>query len=130
MEDEIRRCTTYVIGRNCSFAGLAIVLVAVARADDPALALDMAGILNLVMMAILLLVAVNASGRDYRRTEVWALLKARGTTLPPTAAHKLISTVRRETCVHFARYATVAAAVFLAMGTLWAMGHPATALPA
>jgi hypothetical protein len=124
MEDEIRRCTAYVIRRNCHFAGLGIIVIAMTRVDDPSLALDVAGILNFIMAAALLLAALNAPSRDYRRSEVLALLKEKGRTPPALAAQKLLSTARRDACIHFARYAGAAAAFFLAMGIMWAVIHP------
>jgi hypothetical protein len=124
MEHEIRRCTAYVVGRNCYFAGLAIIMMALSFADKPAYALDIAGILNFVMTAILLLLAVNAAGWDYRRSETYALLSERGIQAPPTIAAMTFAKARRDTCLHFARYAAAAASLFLAMGLLWAFIHP------
>ena len=124
MEQEICRCTTYVMGRNCRFAGLAIITMTLGFADKPAYALDIAGILNFMMATILLLLAVNAAGWDYRRSEIYALLSQRGIQPPPATAALVFVKARRDACLHFARYAAAAASLFLAMGLLWAFTHP------
>ena len=41
-------------------------------------------------------------------------------------AGNLIALAKHDICLHYARYAGVAALLFLAMGILWALTHPSS----
>ncbi len=122
MEAEIQRCAETIVARHCLFAGIAIAVIALALLDDPLRALLTAAVLNLMGCLILLLCATNAATRNYRRTELWLLVRDR-VTLPPRATQHLLSGILRETYLRFARSLATASVWFFVCAGTWAAMH-------
>ncbi|MFZ1815658.1 MAG: hypothetical protein WBO55_08190 [Rhizobiaceae bacterium] len=73
--EEVREKAFFCVGRAVFFAALAITLVMLGLAFEPALALRSGAILGLVVCAVLIWFAQTAHGREPNRTETWLLLK-------------------------------------------------------
>ena len=109
--DQIREMAQYSIGRACMFSMLGIITFMMGLIGWPDLAARSGAILFLMTAAILMLKAVQAPTRSYRRTVVWILIGKRH-DLPEPRAQSIIGEVLRNTYVRFARI-TVAASVVL-----------------
>lgn len=113
--DPIREACDISIRRACGFAALAIGTAMAGLSYHPLLAIRFGAILTSVLIAVLLIKAVRAPVRPYRRTEAWLILGKRH-DLPESRAQQVFGTILRE-C--YLWHATVAAAVALPM---WAAG--------
>ena len=119
---QIRACAQEIILRDFGFWALVVIMISIALMDEPDLALAVGGILNLVWCAALAICAERARHRDYRRTEVWQVLKDQ-IDMPSRTAQIVFSQTLRAAYLRGARFSGVAAAVFLTMASLWYAGH-------
>ncbi len=120
--DRIRKLARMSVGRACLFGALGIWAVTFAMITWPYLALKSGAILTTLTGVILIVKALQAPRRSYRRTEVWVLLgKQHG--LPEERAQAVISGILGETFWLFSLYAA-AIALALWVGTLlvWWLG--------
>lgn len=109
--DHIRDMAQYSIGRACMFSLLGTVTFMMGLLGWPDLAMRSGAILFLMTATILMLKAMQAPSRSYRRTEVWILIGKRH-DLPEARAQAIFGQVLRDTYIRFARM-SVAASVFL-----------------
>lgn len=90
---------------------LAIVATMSGLIGWPVMAMRTGAILSMLTAAILILRAVRAPGRPYRRTETWVLL-GRVHGLPEAQAQGVIASILADT---YWRFATVSAAFALGL---------------
>jgi multidrug efflux pump subunit AcrB len=108
----IRRCADLSIRRGCGFALLGIWAATVGMAYEALVAVRGGAVMLSLMTAILVLRAMRAPARNYRRTEVWILLDKRH-GLPEHRAQGVIGGVLRD------RYLWHAQATALGAFGLW-----------
>jgi hypothetical protein len=108
--DQICEVARISIGRACLFGLLAIITFMAGLIAWPDIALRAGAILFLLTTAILMLKALQAPTRSYRRTEVWMMLGKRH-NLPEPRAQAIFGEVLRDTYVQFARLTAIAAVV-------------------
>jgi hypothetical protein len=108
--DQIRNLAHYSVARGCLFGMLGIVTFMMGMIGWPDLALRAGAILFLLTAAILMLKAIQAPTRSYRRTEVWILLGKKH-DLPEMRAQAVFGQVLRETYLKFARLTMTASVV-------------------
>jgi hypothetical protein len=72
--ETMRRIAFEMVLRACGFGSLAIFCIMIGLSFHPRLAFQAGGFLTLLMVAILILKAIEAETRDYRRTEMWLYL--------------------------------------------------------
>lgn len=108
--DRIRELAAVSIGRACLFGVLAIATFMFGLTAWPGIAMRSGAIMFLVTAAILMLKAVQAPTRNYRRTEVWLLL-GKQHDLPEPRAQAIFGEVLRSTYIRFARMAMAASVV-------------------
>jgi len=112
MSEEIRACAFVSIARGCGFAALATLTTMVGLSGDPAIALRFGGQAFLLTSFVLIVMALRAPQKSYKRTEIWMLLDRR--RRPPAAiAQQVIGAARRETLARFARLHAAFAFVLL-----------------
>ena len=112
MPDPVRAAAFTSIARGSGFGGLAVVTMMIGFADQPIVAMKIAGYGALLETAILLLMARHAPDKPHRRTEIWLILDARDR--PPAAiAQRVVAQARREALLHFAYWAARVAAASL-----------------
>ena len=101
--ETMRRIAFETVLRACGFGSLAIFCIMIGLSFHPRLAFQAGGFLTVLMVAILILKAVEAETKDYRRTEMWLYLSEE--QRPPKAyAQWASSTVLRATYFRFARW--------------------------
>jgi hypothetical protein len=106
------------VARGCGFAALGILTFFIGMSADVPNALRSAGLLSLLVTAVLLLKAGVAHRQPYRRTEVWVMLKP--AERPASAvAQVVIGNVLREAYLRFARQAAILALLFLVGSVVW-----------
>ncbi len=110
--DRIRYLADLSIRRGCGFGLIAIATAAVGMSWDAVLALKLAAICASAMVAILLVKAMQAPTRNYKRTEVWIMLEKRH-DLPESRAQQVFGSILRE------RYMWHATVTATAAGVLW-----------
>jgi len=109
MED-MRRVAYATVLRACAFGSLAIFCFMVGLSFEPRIAFQAGGVLTLLMTGVLLLKALEARTKPYRRTELWLYLPEH--LRPPAAsAQQLTSVVMQETYVAFAQWTSGVAVV-------------------
>ena len=119
MED-MRRIAYVTVLRACGFGSLAIFCFMVGLSFAPRLAFQSGGVLTMLMTGILLLKALEARTKPYRRTEMWLYLPEE--LRPPAgAAQQLTSLVMRETYLTFALWTSVIAIVMWAIALLFSL---------
>ena len=112
MLQRIERVAHVSVARACGFGALAILTFMVGLLEDMASSLKAGGFLSLAMCLVLLLKAWHATGRSYKRTEVWLMLAPQDR--PHSAiAQQVISTVLRETFLYFAMHSAFASILLL-----------------
>lgn len=117
MIEKIEYLAHVSVARGCGFAALGILTFFIGMSADLVVAFKCAGYLALLTCFVLLLKAGLASRRNYRRTELWIMLKP--VERPDASvAQQLISAVLRETYLRFAGHAAVISAMFLGCGVL------------
>ncbi len=101
--ETMRRIAFETVLRACGFGSLAIFCIMIGLSFHPRLAFQAGGVLTLLMTMILILKAIEAETKDYRRTEMWLYLSEE--QRPPKAyAQWASSTVLRATYFRFARW--------------------------
>jgi heme A synthase len=120
--ERLRRMAVISVGRASAFAALGIFCVMIGLSFDPVLMTRAGGMLSLALTLILILKAELARRQDYRRTEMWLLLRHEERP-PKEVAQRLSGTVLRETYLRFAKFAAAACAgLWLAAVTLPMIG--------
>lgn len=115
MHETIEQLAHLSVARGCGFAALGILTFFIGMSGELVVAFKSAGYLSLLACAILILKATLARRQNYRSTEVWIMLKPH--ERPDKAvAQQIISTVLRETYLHFAWHAAMVSLLFLAGG--------------
>jgi hypothetical protein len=112
--DSIREACDISIRRACGFGALAIGTAMLGLSYYPLLAVRFGAILTSIMIAVLLIKALRAPWRPYRRTEAWLILGKRH-GLPESRAQQVFGSTLRE---RYLWHATVAAAVALPMAAV------------
>ncbi len=108
--ENMRQVAYATVLRACGFGSLAIFCFMVGLSFIPRLAFQMGGMFTMLMTAILLLKALEARWKPYRRTEMWLYLPKE--ERPPAAsAQQLTSAVLRETYLTFAMWTSIVAIV-------------------
>jgi hypothetical protein len=111
MED-MRRIAFETVLRACAFASLAIFCVMVGMSFNPHLAFQAGGFLTTLMAVILIVKALEARTKDYRRTEMWLYLEPNQRP-PASYAQWASATVLRETYLTFALWTSMIAIALL-----------------
>jgi len=89
------------VRRACGFGALAIWTAVVGLSAMPLLAAKTAAALTTLMAVILVLKAVNAQKKPYRRTELWILL-GKNHGLPEAHAQRILMGALRERYIRYA----------------------------
>jgi hypothetical protein len=110
--EQIRYLADVSIRRACGFGLMAICTALVGVASDAMLVFKMAAICSSAMAAILVIKAIQAPARNYRRTEVWLMLDKKH-DLPESAAQRVFGSILQE---RYMWHATITAS---AAGVLW-----------
>lgn len=97
----IRACARHSIGRGFLFALLAIAVTMSGLIIWPVAAFRTGALLSMLALVVLVLRAVRAPYRPFKRTETWVLLERRH-GLPEERAQAIISNVLVETYWNFA----------------------------
>lgn len=115
--DKIRETAIFCVGRAVMFATIAVSLVMLSFAFDPATALKAGGTMALTVAAILLWFAQTAHRRRPNDTETWLLLKDDSR---PAGEHgaKLFASVMEEVYLFFAARAFAVAITLICGGLL------------
>jgi hypothetical protein len=108
--ERLRYFADLSIRRGCSFGLLAIGTAVIGMASDMGLATRGAAIGMSLMAAILLLKAMQARTRSYKRTELWILIDKRH-EFPETRAQQLFGNILRERYIWHAEVAAAGAAL-------------------
>lgn len=109
--ERIRACARQSIGRGVLFGLLAIAATIGGLIGWPVVAMRIGAISSMLMLAVLVLRALRAGARPYRRTETWLLL-GRVHFLPEDRAQAVISGVLADTYWYFASWTAALAAIF------------------
>lgn len=113
----MRRIAYATVLRACGFGSLAIFCFMVGLSFAPRIALQTGGVLTLLMTGILLLKALEARWKPYRRTEMWLYLRKEDRP-PAGSAQQLTSAVLRETYLTFAMWTSLIAIVIWALALI------------
>jgi hypothetical protein len=116
--DPITRAAERSVGRAVGFGALAIGCVVVGLAGYPLTALRAGATLTLLMAAVLLLKALAAPTRPYRRTELWLLLEPPEQP-PAELAQRLVGGTLRRVLERYARIAALTAFAFWLTSLAW-----------
>jgi hypothetical protein len=103
--DRIRHYADISIRRGCGFGFLAIATAMVGTSSEILLSAKIGATSLTLMSMILVLKAMQAPLRSYKRTEVWIMLNHRH-NLPETRAQEVFGSILRE---RYMWHATVAA---------------------
>ena len=112
------------VARGCGFAGLGIFCIVVGLSYDPVLAAKTGAMLTTGLAVVLIFRAQQAPFRDYRKTELWIMLKKDERPVAEQA-QKLAGHTLRDTYYAFANQVAVIAAVFWAIAPLLWLTLPA-----
>jgi hypothetical protein len=118
--EAMRRVAYETVLRACGFASLAIFCFMVGLSFAPRLAFQMGGMLTLLMTGILLLKAIEARWKSYRRTEMWLYLPKEDRP-PADSAQRLTSAVLRETYLTFAMWTSLIAIVMCGLALIFSL---------
>ncbi|MCB1478902.1 MAG: hypothetical protein R3D43_07550 [Tepidamorphaceae bacterium] len=105
------------IARGCGFAGLGIFCLVAGLSYDPVLAAKTGAILTTGLAVILIFRAQQAPFRDYRKTELWVMLKKDERPVAEQA-QKLTGQTLKDTYYTFANHVAVIAAIFWGIALL------------
>lgn len=105
--ERIREYADISIRRACGFGFLAIATAMVGTCSNILLSAEIGARSLTLMTAILVLKAVRAPSRSYKRTEVWTMLNRRH-DLPEDRAQQVFGNILRE---RYMWHATVAASI-------------------
>ena len=100
--DRIRYFAELSVLRALGFTGLGLATLLLGLSFDPHLALQTAAIGLAITGVVLVVKALNAAHRNYRRTELWILL-GRQIEFPEHRAQQILGTVLRDTYARYAR---------------------------
>lgn len=124
IRERVRYLAFHSVGRGCLFAVLAITTAMSGMITWPVTAFRFGALLTMLATAILVLRAMLAPRKPYRRTELWALLR-KEVTLPDTEAQAVISAALAATYWRFAEYAgLISAGMWVFAGLFWLAGSP------
>jgi hypothetical protein len=112
--ERIRHYADISIRRGCGFGFLAIATAMVGTSSEMLLSAKIGATSLTLMSMILVLKAVQAPGRSYKRTEVWILLNHRH-DLPEPRAQQVFGSILRD---RYLWHATVAASIAMALWLL------------
>jgi hypothetical protein len=112
--ERIREYADISIRRACGFGFLAVATAMVGTCSEILLSAKIGATSLTLMSMILVLKAVQAPSRSYKRTEVWTMLDRRH-GLPEMRAQEVFGNILRE---RYMWHATVAASLAL---VLWAV---------
>ena len=115
--DEMRRVAFECVGRAFAFALLAIGVTMIGLSFNLRLAFQTGAVLFGLTGAILMLLALRAPSRHYKRTEVWLWLAPEHRP-PESHAQWATGLVLQETYNRFASHAWLVAAVLAALAVL------------
>ena len=117
--DKIHHTAMLCVGRAVMFAVIAISMVMLSFAFDPAAALKAGGTMGLVLAAILLWFAQTAHRRRPKDTETWLLL---ADDSRPAGEHgaRLFASVMEDVYLYFAARAFAGAVTLIVAGLLLA----------
>ncbi len=116
--ETLRHGADLVIRRGCGFGTIGIVTMMVGLVGLPGQSMQCGAILFGLMAAILAIKAGRARSTNYRRTELWLLLRAEPPALPPERLQQLIGGVLAERFAWHAKIAACIAAVLFVAGIL------------
>lgn len=114
----IDRLAQASVGRGFGFAMLAIITFMVGLSSDLLVALRAGGYLCLVVCLVMMWMALRASVKPYKRTELWLMLDPADRP-QPAVAQLVISAARREALLVFALRSAWLSAATLAVATFW-----------
>lgn len=100
--ERLRQCAELSVGRACGFGLLGTLTFSVGMSVDPLLALRSTAILLSLQSAVLVAMAYRAHRVDFRRREVWLMVRDR-LSLPDERAHQIVSGVMHDTFLAWAR---------------------------
>jgi hypothetical protein len=106
--DHIRRIAYETVLRACGFGSLAIFCLMIGMSFNPPVAFKTGGVLTMLMTMILVLKAIEAGTKPYRRTEMWLYLPEEHRP-PPASAQQVTSSIMRETYLTFAMWTSIVA---------------------
>lgn len=113
--ETLRRFADIVIRRACGFGAIGIVTTMMAFVGQPGLSMQCGAILFGLMAAILAIKAGLAPRHNFKRTELWLMIKKEPPALPPERLQQLIGGVMADRFVWHARLAGgIAVAMFAA----------------
>jgi hypothetical protein len=118
--DDMRRIAYEIVLRACGFGSLAIFCFMVGLSFEPRIAFQSGGVLTMIMTGILLLKAIEARTKPYRRTEMWLYLP-QNLRPPAGAAQQLTSVIMRETYLTFALWTSGVAVGMWAIAFMFAL---------
>lgn len=107
--DRIRNCAELSVRRACGFALLGIASLTLGMSGDPAQALETAAIGFGVMSLVLVVFALRAHRKPYRRREVWRLMHRYHGMDDESRAQETISWVMSQTFLLYAQRAAIPA---------------------
>jgi hypothetical protein len=115
----MRRVAYETVLRACGFGSLAIFCVMIGMSFMPKLAFQAGGFLTTIMAFILVLKALEARTKDYRRTEMWLYLE-KDQRPPASYAQWASATVLRETYLTFALWTSAVSVAMWVLALLFA----------
>ncbi len=116
----MRRIAYETVLRACGFGSLAIFCIMVGLSFSPLVAFQTGGVLTMLMTGILVLKALEAPTKPYRRTEMWLYLPHEAR--PPTgSAQQLTSTLMREVYLTCALWTAVVDAGIWAIALVFSL---------
>jgi len=120
----VRRCAEVSVLRGLGFALLAAGCLVLSFAFDLRLALEVAATCSLLIGVILLIQALRAPTRDYRKTETWILVRKR-IDLPPERRQQAIGSILQGLYRHYSqRMIASAVAIWLVSVAVRLAGGP------
>ena len=102
------------IGRACGFIGLGIMCIVLGLSFNPVMAAKAGALMTTGLAVILLLRAWQAPTRDYRKTELWVMLK-KDERPKPDYAQAVAGQALQEAYMMFANHVAIIA------GAVWIM---------
>jgi len=121
--DRMRQVAFQIVLRACLFSALAIFCLMVGLSYDLRLSFQTGGVLTLLMAVILVIKAIEARTKSYRKTEMWLLIPK--DQRPPKAyAQRVSSTILRETYLSFALWTSATAIAMWSISLLLSLIGP------
>jgi hypothetical protein len=115
--EAIERAAYVSVGRACGFGSLAILCFMVGLSYEPHLSARVGGMLSLIMTGILLVKAMSAVSRPYKRTETWLMLDEVDRPAP-SVAQEVIGSVLRDAYLWYARSSALVTVILFAAAVL------------